>query len=471
MKKHLYILLATACVACAKPQKNGSEIISKSLPADWVQNATIYEVNLRQYTPEGTLQAFENRLPKLKELGVDILWFMPIQPIGKRNRKAVGDTFVEDLPYPDYNKYWGSPYSISNYTDVNPRYGTLEDFKRVVAKCHEMGIKVILDWVGNHTSWDSDWISEHPEWYTHDSTGKITDPIGDDGKSWGWTDVADLNYDNYEMRAEMIKSMQFWITECDLDGFRCDVAMEVPTDFWNQARTALDKIKPIFMLAESETHKPDQFDSAFDAYYGWEMHHVFNKLYAGEVDAFQVEKVMRSKDSANGTHVFPMNMITNHDENSWNGTIKERLAESWKAMAVLSYALRGMPLIYTGQEAGLDHRLSFFGKDEVNWDAPHAAEHFEFYKVMNEIKANPALAINSKIEFNTDMTSENILTIDRGENSVYRFIIDLGGADTVVVNRALSSLNNYHIVFDYNYDEEKNMLAKWGFLVLKKKVD
>lgn len=467
MKKYIYILLAVVLTACNTSEQKEEQVVTE-LPSEWIKNATIYEVNVRQYTKEGTFAAFEERLPKLKELGVDVLWFMPIQPIGKLNRKAIGDTFVQDLANPDYDKYWGSPYSIADYTAVNPGYGSVEDFKRIIAKCHEMDMKVILDWVGNHTAWDNPWITANPEWYTHDSTGKITDPIGDDGKSWGWTDVADLNYDNKEMRAEMIKSMQFWVEECDLDGFRCDVAMEVPTDFWNEARVALDKVKPMFMLAESETHSPDQFESAFDAYYGWEMHHVFNKLYKGEVNGYEVERVMRDKDSVNGTDVFPMNMITNHDENSWNGTIDERLGKSWKSMAVLSYALRGMPLVYSGQEVGLKHRLSFFGKDEIDWNAPQASEHFEFYKVLNEIKANPALAVDSKIEFNPDFTTEKLLTIDRGDNAEYRFMIDLGGSGAEIVEDVLDPIKGYKIVFSDGYEDETTILSKWGFLVLKK---
>ncbi|NNJ54881.1 MAG: alpha-amylase [Bacteroidia bacterium] len=463
MKKFLYITLALAACNNA-PENNGAELTP---PSEWVKNATIYEVNVRQFSNEGTFDAFEKRLPKLKELGVDILWFMPIQPIGKVNRKAVGDTFVQDLENPDYDKYWGSPYSIADYTAVNPRYGSLEDFKRVVGKAHEMEMKVILDWVGNHTAWDNSWVSNHPEWYTVDSSGNITDPIGEDGKSWGWTDVADLNYDNKEMRTEMIKSMQFWIEECDIDGLRCDVAMEVPTDFWNEASSSLNKVKPIFMLAESEAHKPDQFDSAFDAYYGWEMHHVFNKLYKGEVATNEVERVMKTKDSIIGTKAFPMNMITNHDENSWNGTIEERLGESWKAMALLSYTLRGMPLIYNGQEAGLNHRLSFFAKDSINWNAPKANEYFEFYKELNKLKEEPAFATNSSISFDNEKENKDLLIINRGSNNEYKTVINLSKNEWRVLGHDVGIANGYTQVLLDNLSNE-GMLGSWGYIVLKK---
>ncbi|PCJ63739.1 MAG: hypothetical protein COA58_15465 [Bacteroidetes bacterium] len=465
MKKYLYLaLILTACNQV--PQETTSVIVDVP-PSEWVKNATIYEVNVRQYTPEGTFAAFEQRLPKLKELGVDILWFMPIQPIGKKNRKAVGDTFVQDLENPDYDKYWGSPYSISDYKAVNPKYGEVADFKRIIKKCHEMDIKVILDWVGNHTAWDNEWVVNNPEWYTHDSTNRITDPIGEDGKSWGWTDVADLNYDSKEMRTEMIASMKFWIEECDLDGFRCDVAMEVPTNFWNEARVALDSVKPIFMLAESETHKPDQFQSAFDAYYGWEMHHIMNEIYKGTESPAKVIEVMNTKDSINGTKAFPMNFITNHDENSWNGTIEERMAESWKAMAVLSYSLRGMPLIYSGQEAGLNHRLSFFGKDEVNWDAEKASDYFSFYQRLNELKADSSFAVDAPISFDEEYENKDFLIINRGIKNEYRIIINLSKNNWQVIGHDIGLVNGYDIVQSDSL-QDGGILEAWGYIILKK---
>ena len=421
MKKIIFFLIILS--ACNYSVKTNKEIDFSKSEMTWLNQATIYEVNLRQYTSDGTINSFKKKFPKFKELGVDILWFMPLQPIGIKNRKAVGDSFVEDFPNPDYDKYWGSPYSISDYKQVNPRYGTLSEFKELIKLCHELDMKVVLDWVANHTAWDNSWIIDHPEWYTHDSTGKITDPIGEDGKSWGWTDVADLNYENDKMRKAMIDAMSFWIKECDIDGFRCDVAMEVPVDFWNEASKQLNQIKPIFMLAESEAHKPRMFDSAFDAYYGLEMHHVFNKIYAGELSSSEIIRVMNEKDSICGDHVFPMNFITNHDENSCNVTIDERLGESWGAMAVLSYSLRGMPLIYSGQEVGLDHRLSFFEKDSIDWNKPNGEEYFNFYKWLNKLKQEKAFSINSSIS--CDIIGENLFRIVMGDSSEYQIILNL----------------------------------------------
>ena len=460
MKKIIFFLIILS--ACNPSVETNQKIDFNKSEMDWINQATIYEINLRQYTSNGTINLFKKKLPKLKELGVDILWFMPIQPIGIKNRKAVGDSFVEDFPNPDYKKYWGSPYSISDYKQVNPRYGTLSEFKELIKLCHELDMKVVLDWVANHTAWDNPWIIDHPEWYTHDSTGKITDPIGEDGKSWGWTDVADLNYENDKMRKAMIDAMSFWIKECDIDGFRCDVAMEVPVDFWNEASKQLNQIKPIFMLAESEAHKPRMFDSAFDAYYGWEMHHVFNKLYAGELASSEIIRVMNEKDSICGDHVFPMNFITNHDENSWNGTIDERLGESWEAMAVLSYSLRGMPLIYSGQEVGLDHRLSFFEKDSIDWNKANGEDYFNFYKGLNKLKQEKAFSSYSPIS--CDIIGKDLFRIIRGDSSEYQIILNLNSSEAIAQKVVIPK--NYEIVLQKGINDN-NEMDKWGYLILK----
>ena len=456
----LIIAILVSVLGCNSEQDNTEKPDQRPLPA-WIQNATIYEVNLRQHTLDGTIESFKQDLPRLKELGVDVLWFMPIQPVGKLNRKAVGDTFVQDMPDANYEKYWGSHYSVANYTDVHPRYGTVEEFSALVKECHEMGIKVILDWVANHTAWDNPWVAAHPDWYTKDSTGKITDPIGEDGKSWGWTDVADLNYESEAMREEMIQSMKFWVEECDIDGFRCDVAMEVPTDFWEQVRTSLDEVKPMFMLAESETHKPDHFNYAFDAYYGWEMHHVMNDIYSGKRSPDNIIDVTNVKDSINGLRAFPMNFITNHDENSWNGTINERLAESWRVMSVLPYALRGMPLIYSGQEAGLNHRLKFFEKDSIDWDAENSSMYFNHYKKLNTIKEHESFAVDAPYQFY--LINESVLIVERGESCAYRIVLNLSGTEQAIEAELVEGFEN-----EDSHEWEDNTLGTWGYVILKK---
>lgn len=338
---------------------------SKAFKPDWADHASIYEVNIRQYTEEGTINAFSEHLPRLRELGVDILWFMPIQPIGEVKRKGK----------------LGSYYSIRDYTAVNPEFGTLDDFKQLVKKAHGMGFKVILDWVANHSAWDNEWVYSNPDWYTRDKNGNMVSP-------YDWTDVADLNYDMYYMRKAMMDAMLFWVQEVDIDGFRCDVAGEVPLDFWEDIRHALDKSKSVWMLAEDGSQLA-LLNRAFNANYGWHFHHLMNQSAKGEIPAAELLKHFEEIKNNYPKGSYPMQFITNHDENSWAGTIYERLGEGHKAFAVLSFTVPGIPLIYSGQEAGLNKRLEFFEKDPIDWSDQSLAP---FYTRLNDLKAqNPAL--------------------------------------------------------------------------------
>lgn len=345
--------------------KTRSEVTIMPRYPDWAKNAVIYEVNTRQYSPEGTFKAFETDLPRLKKLGVDILWFMPIHPIGELNRKfPAGST-----------SSLGSYYSVRDYEGVNPEFGTEADFKSLVTKAHRMGIKVIIDWVANHSAWDNKWVTEHPDWYAQDSTGKIL-------SAFDWTDVAKLNYKNKEMRKAMIESMKYWIDKCDIDGFRCDVAGEVPVEFWEEARAELQKTKPLFMLAENEGTK-DMCKTAFDMDYGWNMHSMMAQIAKGKDAVESIIKLQQKIDSIYPKDAVKMNFITNHDENSWNGTAKEKFGEGENAFAVLTYTLPGMPLIYNGQEAGLQKRLRFFAKDTINWGV---RDFSAFYRTLNALR-------------------------------------------------------------------------------------
>lgn len=328
---------------------------------DWAKAASIYEVNIRQYTPEGTFKAFEDHLPRLKELGTDILWFMPIFPVGEKNRKG-------EL---------GSYYAVKDYKDVNPDYGSKEDFKALVNKAHSLDMYVILDWVANHTAWDNPLIEEHPDWYTHDSTGAIVTPVED------WSDVADLNYDNADLRHYMSDALAYWIQEFDVDGFRCDVAGMVPLDFWNDTRAKLDSIKPVFMLAEWED--PALLENAFNMDYAWDLHRLMNEIAQGKKTVVDLDSLLNFPKKEYPPYAIRMNFISNHDENSWNGTVWERMGEAAPAMAVLSATLPGMPLIYSGQEAGLDKRLSFFDKDEIEWKEHEMGT---LYKTLFNLKKN-----------------------------------------------------------------------------------
>lgn len=311
---------------------------------EWSKDKVIYEVNIRQYTPEGTFNAFTEHLPRLKEMGVGILWLMPVQPIGELNRKGS----------------LGSYYSISNYTTTNPEFGTMKDFKKLVDEAHKLGMYVILDWVGNHTSWDHPWMTDHPEYYTTDKNGKVIPPVAD------WTDVADLNYDNMQLRKAMIHEMGYWIKEGNIDGFRCDVAMMIPDAFWQYAFNEMREIKPeLFMLCEAEG--PQFVKDGFNMVYGWERHHAMNMIAKGKGTVDHLDSLVQKDIATYPSMSYYMNFTSNHDENSWNGTEFERMGDGARAFAVLSTTLPGMLLMYSGQEVGLDRRLKFFDKDSISW--------------------------------------------------------------------------------------------------------
>ena len=331
---------------------------------EWSKNANIYEVNIRQFTPEGTFKAFMPHLERLHKMGVDILWFMPINPIGEINRKGS----------------LGSYYSVKDYQGINPEFGNLEDFKAIVEKAHLLGMHVIIDWVANHTAWDNPWTQEYPDWYKKDSTGNFESPFD-------WSDVISLNYENKELWKGMTNAMKYWLQEADIDGFRCDVAMLVPVDFWDSARTELDKVKPIFMLAEAEQSNLQL--KAFDAYYGWEMFNTMKAVAKGEKNVEDIWKEIKRGDSLFADWSYQMLFTSNHDENTWNGTEHEMFGNATRTFGILTWVMKGFPLIYNGQEAGLNHRLKFFDKDEINWDSLWAEK---FYSKLIDIKKlNPAL--------------------------------------------------------------------------------
>ncbi|MDE6469037.1 MAG: alpha-amylase [Muribaculaceae bacterium] len=354
---------------------------------EWSRNAVIYEVNTRQYTPEGTFEAFRTHIPRLKELGVDILWFMPIHPISELNRKG-------EL---------GSYYAVADYKGVNPEFGTLDDFKRVVTDAHAAGMKVIIDWVPNHTGCDNAWVKNHPEYYQLNEEGKMYGP-------YDWTDVYQLDYGKRATREAMIDAMSYWLTEAGIDGFRCDVAGRVPVDFWNEARTAFDTVaqRPVFMLAEAT--EPELMEHAFDMDYNWPMKDLFSHIAAtsGQYHvgdnkpdfpvrhAADIDSLLREQAAKYPVDSYMMNMITNHDLNSWEGTEFERLGNLADAFAVLSYTLPGMPLIYTGQETGLNRAIEFFVKDTPPaWEPRN--RYFEFYKSLNALKhSRPELSAGEK---------------------------------------------------------------------------
>ena len=372
MKKTIITALAVLTLFGCKNETEKSAENSKTEIAnfspDVEENAVIYEVNIRQYSPEGTFNAFTKDIPQLKELGVKIIWVMPIFPISQTKRKATGgddSKFASEMPAAEQHKYLGSYYAVSDFKKVNPEFGTIEDFRNLVKTAHDNGIYVILDWVPNHTGWDHVWIKNHPEYYTKNAKGEIIDPINPEtGKSWGWSDVADLNYDNQGLRKEMTADMLHWIKNENIDGFRCDVASNVPLDFWQQAIPQLRKEKNIFMLAEA--WEPELLkDGLFDMAYGWEAHHTMNRIAQGKNTVKDWDKLILDNQKKYNANDILMNFVDNHDENSWNGTTKSRLAKAEEAMTALSYVMPGMPLIYSGNEYGLNHSLKFFEKDSI----------------------------------------------------------------------------------------------------------
>jgi glycosidase len=311
---------------------------------EWSKDAVIYQINTRQFTPEGTFRAAEGHLSRLKDLGVDILWLMPVHPIGRENRKGT----------------LGSPYSVRDYYAVNPEFGTLDDLKRFVAAAHEWGMYVILDWVANHTAWDNPLVAEHPDWYARDWKGDFHPTPW-----WDWPDIIDLNYSHPELRRYMTDAMKYWVREMDVDGYRCDVAGFVPTDFWNQVRAELDAIKPVFMLAEWESR--DLHAEAFDMTYAWSWHDALRLVARGLSDLSPLFVYYSWNEKAYPADAMRMMFVSNHDKNAWDGTDFELFGEALEAAIVLSFVGEGMPLIYNGQEAGNPRRLAFFEKDPIEW--------------------------------------------------------------------------------------------------------
>jgi glycosidase len=328
--------------------------------SEWKNSANIYEVNVRQYTQEGTFNAFAKHLPRLKDMGIKIIWLMPITPISVERRQGT----------------LGSYYAGSDYTSINPEFGDLNDFKDLVVKAHELEMKLIIDWVANHTGYDHHWAKEHPDWYEHDADGNFIE-------RHGWTDVIDLNYANKGMRAGMIADMQYWIRECDIDGFRCDMAHLVPLDFWVEAKQHCETIKELFWLAECEV---PEYHKVFDVSYAWKWMHATENLIRGFAGLQDIKNVLKEyQDYPPGT--LKLFFTSNHDENSWNGSEYEKYGEAAKVLSVFSFTWTGVPLIYSGQELPNLKRLKFFDKDFIEWDnKPLQME--PFYAKLLSLKSN-----------------------------------------------------------------------------------
>jgi len=418
----------------------------------WSAQSNIYEVNLRQYSSSGSIKDFEKHLPRLKEMGVEILWFMPITPIGKEGRKMTESEL-------------GSYYAVMDYKAVNPEFGTMADWKALVKHAHKMGFKVITDWVANHSAADNPWMKTHPAFYVHDASGKTVSP-------YDWTDVKKLDYNNKELRDSMMDAMMFWLKESDIDGFRCDVAEDVPADFWKDCIAKLRNEKYVFMLAEGE--KANLHEAGFDATYTWDMMREMQNLYTTKHTLTQFDSALNATIAKFPPSAYRMYFTTNHDENSWNGTEFEKYGDAYKAFAVLSQTMyQSIPLIYSGQEIPNKKRLKFFVKDPIEWSKKLAME--SFYTTMLHLRKNSsALATEASYKRMATSNDAKVFAYER-QNGAYKVVVILNlskQAQKFTVNDAGINGRPMNV-----FMEEKEVLnAKhefslepWGYIVYEYK--
>lgn len=389
----LVLLVFSACsgnsqITSGKSDKRALMSTAAFTPVNWSFSTNIYEVNLRQYTHEGSFAAFGKELPRLRDMGVEVLWFMPITPIATEKMKGT----------------LGSYYACSDYTTTNPEFGSVADFKALVEAAHQLGFKVIIDWVANHTGWGHVWTRSHPEYFRKNERGEFYDKNG-------WDDVIDLDFDNAAMRHELIEAMRFWVRECDIDGFRCDMAMLVPLDFWKDARRILDQDKKLFWLAECEE---SNYHEAFDATYTWEWMHKSAAYARHETDMHGLDSLLWKYNHHFAPTAFRTYFTSNHDENSWNGTEYEKYGDAAKALAVFSATWNGIPMLYSGQELPNLKRLKFFDKDPIEWNGQYALH--DFYKTLLTLhKTNPALRAGD-----LDVTTHRVRT--NRDKEIFAFI-------------------------------------------------
>ena len=418
---------------------------------EWSKNAVIYQINTRQFTEEGTFKAAETHLPRLKELGVDILWLMPIHPIGELNRKGA----------------LGSPYSVKDYFAVNPEFGTFDDLKHFVDAAHDAGMHVILDWVANHTAWDNVIMDSHPEWYERKWNGDFRPTPW-----WDWSDIIDLDYSQPGLREYMTRAMRFWVKEADIDGYRCDVAGFVPVDFWNQVRKELDEIKPVFMLAEWESR--DLHAKAFDMTYAWSWHEKMVDIVKGDADVMTLFVYYSWNESAFPKDAYRMTCVSNHDMNAWEGTQFETFGEALEATIVLSVVGEGFPMVYNGQEAGNPKRLEFFEKDPIEWkEHPIGSLYKKLIALQHE---NTALWHGkhgaTMIHVPNDKPNEVLSFVRQNKHDKVLTVLNLSGEpQSVTLQDSLyqGKYLNYFSGESVNLDAETNFVMEpWDYLVFVK---
>lgn len=417
---------------------------------EWIKNATIYELNIRQFSQEGTFKAVEKQLPRLKKMGINIIWLMPIHPIGEINRKGS----------------LGSYYSVKDYYGVNPEFGTEEDFRNLVNAIHQQGMYVILDWVANHSSWDNELVKRHPDWYIKSREGKFQSTPWRD-----YDDIIDFDYSKPELRKYMTEALKYWVKEFDIDGYRCDVASFMPIEFWENARKEMETVKPVFMLAEAmdkELHR-----KAFDATYAWELWNVTHNIATQNTSI----KPLTEGYIAEHISIFPkegirMNFTDNHDKNSWEGNQYQNFGESLPAMMVLMTMMDGMPLVYNGQEAGLNRSLQFFEKDPIEWK-----------KHENEVIYTKLFALKHQNQalWNGKWGGEMVRIMNDKMDEVISFVREKNGDKVItIINLSNKEVNvNFDTTFDegtyknlfsdedFKLDKKQNLVMKpWEYLIL-----
>ena len=345
---------------------------------DWVKNAVLYQINIRQYSKQGDFKAVTNDLQRIKDLGIDILWLMPIHPICEDRKKCDENSTTE---------CWGSPYAPYDYEAIDARYGTEADFQKFVDTAHSLDLKVILDFVPNHTGFGSKWIQEHPDWFLHKPDGSIMPVTSDQGEEWA--DIAQLDLTNAAMREAWMQAHEFWVKKFGIDGYREDCAWAISQDMWLELRQRINKLRPVYFLAEDEVHGKEQFDVCFEANYGWGTHHFLKQIAQKKLPASALYKHTEFIKNTHGVRGWQMNFTQNHDENTWHGAEKDLFGAGADCYTALCYAIEGQPLIYNGQEATLTKRLSFFNKDEIDWSN---LSRTAFFKTLNDLKhTNKAL--------------------------------------------------------------------------------
>lgn len=385
---------------------------------EWSYNAVLYELNVRQFTPEGTFVAAIERLSFLRSLGVDAIWLMPIYPIGQEGRKGT----------------LGSYYSIRDYMAVNEEFGTEDEFRAFVTAAHALGMKVLLDWVANHTARDARWITERPaEWYERDAEGVAVVP-------WDWTDTAKLNYANHDVWRGQIDAMRYWVERFGVDGYRCDMAMLVPIEFWQEASEELHRIKSdIFMLAEAE--EDNLFDRAFNMSYQWNIHHIMCDIAKGARRVWDLRNAIHAERARYPREAMRMSFTSNHDENSWSGSEQSRFGRALEVMTAMTFLMPStMPLIYTGQEVGYDHSFEFFERDAIPTSAYVENRTTELYRRLTALKhGEAALAAGER-------GGEMIEIENNAKDCIMTFVREVNGSRVV----AIMNLSPYVIHADFN---------------------